>query len=164
MSASKPAISPEEFILAADALGIRLEMVAGVPLWEASPVALHQFELDRIRASIGPEFFHASSSLFRFPDGSLKRPDIAILCATPSREEMKSALRQVPQAVVEIISVGYEEKDLRFAPGFYLQQGVQDILIFNPETLEVWHHRKNGVKGYLSPHQFVLECGCMVLV
>ncbi len=163
-------ISREELILKADAIGIKLEFIGGLPVWEASPVALHQLEVDRLRASIKPQpdsacgCAHLADSLFKFPDGSLKRPDIAILCALPPREELVQALRVVPEAVVEIISEGYEDKDLKLAPGFYLGQGVKDVLIFHPVTLEVWHHRRDGVIGFTSPKTFALECGCEITV
>ncbi len=38
--------------LRADELGIRLEIVAGLPIWEPAPVPKHQKAIDRIRASI----------------------------------------------------------------------------------------------------------------
>jgi Putative restriction endonuclease len=159
-------ISREELILKADTIGIKLEFIGGLPVWEASPVALHQLEVDRLRSSIKPqvESVHLADSLFKFPDDSLKRPDIAILCTLPPREELGQALRVVPEAVVEIISEGYEDKDLKLAPGFYLGQGVKDVLIFHPVTLEVWHHRRDGVVGFTSPKTLSLECGCEITV
>jgi hypothetical protein len=36
----------------AEELGIRLEYVSGIPIWEAAPVIRHQRITDRIRASI----------------------------------------------------------------------------------------------------------------
>ncbi len=47
-------IPPEDLIMQADLLNVRLEIVRGLPVWEASPVAEHQIEVDRIRASIRP--------------------------------------------------------------------------------------------------------------
>jgi Uma2 family endonuclease len=160
----------EELILQADSIGIRLEVIGGMPVWEASPVAFHQLEVDRIRSSIKAPTdgscgcVHLSDTLFKFPDGSLKRPDIALLCALPPREELTQALRVVPEAVVEIISEGYEDKDLLLAPDFYLQHGVKNVLILHPGTLEVWHHRHGSHKGFVSPHVFMLECGCEITV
>lgn len=100
-----------------------------------------------------------SSVYFRFRDGSLKRPDIAVLCRVPREDEMDAALEIVPEAVIEIISEGYEDKDLRLAPGFYLVQGVKDVLIFDPRAKIVWHHRADGVQRHYSAHQFALKCG-----
>lgn len=161
-----PAISPEEMIMQADQMNIRLEIVRGIPIWEASPVFAHQAEVDRIRHTIKPQentdcaCIHAADVLFRFPDGSLKRPDIAILCKTPAPAERQQALTQIPEAVVEIISEGYEQKDLEIAPGFYLSMGVKDVLIFDPQLTEVYHHRRDGKKRLASPIQIRLECGC----
>lgn len=41
-------------LLRADELGIRLEIVRGLPLWEAQPVVRHQRAIDRIRSTIQP--------------------------------------------------------------------------------------------------------------
>ena len=161
-----PAISPEEMIMQADQMNIRLEIVRGIPIWEASPVFAHQAEVDRIRSSIKPlegsvcPCIHAADVLFRFPDNSLKRPDIAILCRTPATEEGQQALTIIPEAVVEIISEGYEQKDLELAPPFYLSMGVKDVLIYDPQLKEVYHHRRDGKRRVASPASFDLECGC----
>jgi Uma2 family endonuclease len=161
-----PAISPEEMIMQADQMNLRLEIVRGIPIWEASPVFAHQAEVDRIRASIKPveatdcACIHAADVLFRFPDGSLKRPDIAILCKPPEPAQRQQALTMIPEAVVEIISEGYEQKDLEIAPGFYLAVGVKDVLIFDPQLREVYHHRRDGKKRLASPVRIELECGC----
>jgi hypothetical protein len=66
----------EELILQADTIGIRLEVIGGMPVWEASPVAFHQLEVDRIRSSVKASTdgacgcVHLSNTLFKFPDGS----------------------------------------------------------------------------------------------
>ena len=111
--------------LRAEELGIRLEMVRGLPIWEPYPVYKHQKAVDRIRATIFPvdaspekedrcQCVHTSDVYVSFPDGSLKRPDISIFCREPEEEE--EAIRLVPGAVVEVISKGYEAKDLEIGP------------------------------------------------
>ena len=161
-----PTISPEEMIMQADRMFIRLEIVRGIPIWEASPVAAHQLEIDRIRSSIKAQdgstcaCLNIADTLFRFPDGSLKRPDIAILCAPLDPSTLNAALSVIPEAVVEIVSQGYEEKDLELAPPFYLAMGVKDVLIFDPQLKEVYHHRRDGKKRLASPVKISLECGC----
>jgi Uma2 family endonuclease len=107
---------------------------------------------------------HVADVYFRFKDGSLKRPDIAILCEPPKPSEMFDPLTHVPEAVIEVISEGYEDKDMRIAPGFYLGQGVKDVLIFDPRAKLIWHHRVDGVHRYNSPQAFTLECGCECVV
>ena len=162
------AIPIEKLLRDADAIGVRLEIIDGLPVWEASPVYFHQAEIDRIRSSIKPledrALEHVSSVCFRFKDGSLKRPDIALLGRKPLESEMDSALEIVPEAVIEIISEGYEDKDMRLAPGFYLTQGVKDVLIFDPRAKLIWHHRVDGVKRFNSPQDFKLECGCECVI
>jgi len=156
-------------LLRADELGIRLEIVGGLPIWEPSPVWKHQKAVDRIRESIerlpqslGPggecACIHISDVYVSFPDGSLKRPDIAIFCKEPAEEE--EVITLVPEAVIEVISKGYEAKDLEIGPHFYLSQGIKDVVVFDPYTLLVLHVRKDQVTRQVSPVTIDLECGC----
>ncbi len=160
-------------LLRADELGIRLEIVGGLPIWEPSPVWKHQKAVDRIRESIerlpqslDPDgecaCIHISDVYVSFPDGSLKRPDIAIFCKEPDEEE--EAITLVPEAVIEVISKGYEAKDLEIGPHFYLSQGVKDVVVFDPYTLLVLHVRKDRVTRQVSPVTIDLECGCRCTV
>jgi Uma2 family endonuclease len=148
-------------------IGVRLEVMNGVHVWELMPAARHQQESFRIQSSIqktSPDCacVHYADVLVQFTDGSYKRPDIAIFCRVP--DELDEAITLLPEAVVEIVSVGYEKKDTELAPRFYLEQGIQDILIFDPRSLQIWHHTPSGVKGYTSPRVFELACGCKLEV
>lgn len=156
--------------LRAEDLGIRLEIVGGLPLWEPYPVYKHQKAVDRIRATIERvavssessdgrcDCIHVSDVYISFPDGSLKRPDISIFCREPEDEE--AAIKLVPEAVVEVISKGYEAKDLDIGPRFYLSQGVKDVVVFNPYTLVVLHVRQDEAARHVSPVEISLSCGC----
>lgn len=159
--------------LRADDLGIRLEIVAGLPIWEPHPLYRHQKAIDRIRATIQKTSdlqaqqsacacIHISDVYVNFPDGSLKRPDIALFCQEPEEED--EAIKAVPEAVIEIVSKGYEAKDLEIGPHFYLSQGVKDIVVFDPYTLLVLHVRKDGTSRQVSPVEISLECGCTCVV
>jgi Uma2 family endonuclease len=153
-------------LLQADELGIRLEIVGGLPLWEASPVRRHQQAIDRIRASIrvstqsgdGCGCVHLADVYIAFPDGSLKRPDVSIFCREPDEED--EAITLLPEAVVEVISRGYEAKDLEIGPRFYLAQGVKDVVIFDPHTLLVLHLTPTTAERLVSPVDLTLACGC----
>jgi Uma2 family endonuclease len=148
----------------ANEVGIRLEIIGGIPIWEASPAVLHQRESYRIQQSIKRlgdcDCFHVADIYVKFSDDSIKRPDISIFCREP--DELDEAVTLIPEAVIEIISKGYEIKDKEIAPKFYLENGVKDILIFDPRTLEIWHHTKLGTREYKSPTVFTLECGCQI--
>ncbi len=155
--------------LKAEEFGVRLEIVQGLPIWEPYPVYKHQKEVDRIRATISPietsaeqqnscRCVHAADVYISFPDKSLKRPDISIFCQEPEEEE--EAIRLVPEAVIEVISKGYEAKDLEIGPQFYLSQGVKDVVVFNPYTLFVLHVRRDEVARHISPVKINLLCGC----
>lgn len=164
----------EQRLMRANELGIRLEMVAGLPIWEPQPVYRHQKAVDIIRASITNnadnadngdhrcECVHAADVYVSFPDGSLKRPDISIFCREP--EEQEEAITLIPEAVIEVISKGYEAKDLEIAPQFYLSQEIKDVVVFNPYTLVVLHVRRDQVARYISPVRIDLLCGCSCVV
>lgn len=152
--------------LRAEELGIRLEVVSGLPIWEAHPVWKHQKAIDRIRSSIFKRgggqctCVHASDVYVQFPDGSLKRPDISIFCREP--DETEDAVTLLPEAVIEVVSRGYEAKDLEIGPPFYLAQGVKDVLVFDPTSLLVLHARRERTVRLTSPQTVSLECGCDV--
>jgi Uma2 family endonuclease len=152
--------------LRAEELGIRLEIVRGLPIWEAHPSPRHQRSVDRIRATIRPAdntsthcaCVHLADVYVAFPDGSLKRPDVSIFSRDP--DETDEAVTLVPEAVIEVVSKGYEIKDLEIAPGFYLSQGVKDVVVFDPASLLVLHARASETKRHTSPVELDLECGC----
>lgn len=98
----------------------------------------------------------------RFPDGSLKRPDIAIFCREP--KEQTGAVRSPPEAVIEILSPGYEQKDLAVGVPFYLSQGVKDIVVFDPATGRATHFALGQERQKLSPWRIRLQCGCSCTV
>ena len=153
-------------LLRSEELGIKLEIVGGLPIWEASPVMRHQMAVDRIRESIkrvetngkSCDCFHVADIYVEFPDGSLKRPDVSVYCETPI--ETDEAVKDVPDAVIEIISKGYEKKDLEIGVPFYLASGVKDIVVFNPYTDEVLHFQNGEKRELTSPVEIELACGC----
>ncbi len=160
-----------DFFIQADNAGVRLEIINGLPTWEMLPNLTHQKAIDRIRDSIrhSPLFdqrkcqcLHYADLHIKFPDRSDKRPDISIFCQEPA--ETESAVTEVPEAVIEIISRGYEKKDLDLGPPFYLGQGVKDIVVFDPYSQQVIHFDAEGQREYQSPTTLTLKCGCEVTV
>lgn len=167
---------PETLILQTDAAGVpvRLEYVRGRAKWEASPASRHQKMVQRIERSVGPTPQHPGNCacfpladvLIRFadPEHSLKRPDIAIFCNEPP--DTDEALDLLPAAVVEVLSLGYEEKDIGpdGAP-FYLEQGIRDVLVVDPRANTVAHYQPGQpIAPYPLPHTFDLTCGSRVTV
>ena len=137
---NKPVVTWEQ-LMRADEAGFRLEIVDGVPLWEPAPALRHQDLVDRILYSIEPISTGAMDGCrcrnyadvyLRFPDGSIKRPDISIFCRVP--DELDESITLLPEAVIEILSRGFEAKDLDFGLPFYLAQGVKDVIIVRPVT------------------------------
>ena len=150
-------------------LGLKIEIVDGLPIWEAQPLWRHQSAVDRIRASIHPReeseacrCVHAADVYVQFDPQSLKRPDIAIFCREP--DDPDAAITMIPEAVVEVISRGYEKKDLLLGIDFYLARGVKDVLVFDPRSGLVIHARREGRHDARSPWRVDLECGCVVTV
>lgn len=160
----------DSLLLRSEELGIKLEFVAGLPIWEASPVMRHQVAVDRIRASInvkrtdnGCQCVHVADVYVQFPDGSLKRPDVSIFCREP--DEQEEAIRLLPEAVIEVISKGYEKKDLDIGVPFYQTQGVKDIVVFDPYNNSVLHFRAGEtVRNLVSPSPIKFLCGCRCVV
>lgn len=159
----------QQLVLRSDELGVRLELVNGLAIWEAQPLYRHQKHVERIAASIAPSdggacgCVHALDVYIQFPNG-LKRPDISIFCCEPDEAAQDSVLTMVPEAVVEVVSKGYEAKDLEIGPPFYLSQGVKDVLVFDPQTLLVLHVRQGQAHRLVSPVVIDLTCGCRVLI
>ena len=161
---------PDYLFVDADEIGIKLEVVNGLATWEASPMVLHQNRVDRIRQSFrsakpgtyGCGCFHYPDIDIRFPNGSRKRPDISIYC-TELTEEAR-IVTQIPDAVIEIISKGYEAKDREIGIPFYLSQKIRDVVLLDPYTSEVLHY-VDGVKNVLqSPVAVTMQCGYVCLV
>ena len=159
-------------LLNAEDLGVRLEIAGNLPIWEASPLYKHQKAVDKIRDSMKKaekdgndcECITAADIYVSFPDGSLKRPDISIFCREPDEEEQEEVIKQVPVAVVEVISKKYEAKDLEISPPIYLANGVKDVVVFNPYTKEVVHFRAGETQNLTSPIAIEFECGCSCTV
>ena len=155
----------QDRLLRADELGLRLEIVNGLAIWEAQPLYRHQKHVERIAGGIvagdgapGCACVHALDCYVAFPNG-LKRPDISIFCREPTEAEQDGPLTLLPEAVIEVVSPGYEAKDLEVGPPFYLSQGVKDVLVFDPATLLVLHVRHGHAARQCSPVTLELQCG-----
>lgn len=128
----------------------------GLAIWEAQPLYKHQKAVERIAQSIRPHegspclCVHAMDVYIQFPNG-LKRPDISVFCREPSEEEQENALTLIPEAVIEVVSKGYEAKDLEIGLPFYLSQGVKDVIVFDPATLLVLHVRHGNAERLVAP-------------
>lgn len=149
---------------------VKLELTGGTRTWRLLPSLRHQKLIDRIRATITPVTdgaacgcYHVSDASLKFPDGSIKRPDIAIFCVEPP--DIDESWVQVPEAVVEVVSADYEEKDLSINPPWYLAQGVKDVLIVEPRSRWVRHFCQGQAPAeYGFPLTVVLWCGCRLSV
>lgn len=67
---------------AAEELGVKLEIQGGLLLWDLMPSPTHTIAVKRLEQSIRPigSCFTYQDMYVRFPDGSYKRPDLAIYC------------------------------------------------------------------------------------
>ena len=150
----------------ADELGVRLEVVGDALTWEGVPGFRHQEIVGRVQESFdrptGSESVCVAGVYVRFPSGVVKRPDIAIFCRRPEQEE--GFVRMAPEAVVEITSPEYEEKDLVSGPPLYLANGVKDVVVLQRSTGLVHHWTATGSCAVPSPVTIELVCGCRVVV
>jgi Uma2 family endonuclease len=158
----------DDLFMIADEAGVRLEIIDGLPTWEALPNLTHQEAIDRIRQTLRPvengkgacACLHYADLHIKFPDGSDKRPDISIFCHRPA--ETDSAVTEVPEAVIEVLSKGYEKKDLELGPPFYLGQGVKDVVVYDPSTKATRHFTAAGEREHPKAATLTLACGCQV--
>jgi Uma2 family endonuclease len=151
--------------------GLRVEYVDGVGIWEHAPSWSHQRAISRIRASFrvregeACECIHESDVSVKFGDRVHKRPDIAVWCRVP--ETNQRSVVTLPDAVVEVISPGFETKDLELLPKLYLAAGVRDVLVYNEQRGAVYRFTHEGVAVvvvHASPCVFHLACGCDVTI
>lgn len=160
------AIDWQHVLGAADAGGVKLELVEGIPTWEFFPSSKHQKWLDRIRSSVRTSnlagvkcgCYSLQDTYFRFPDGTYKRPDLSLFCSEPP--EIEDALEILPDAIVEIVSSGFEKKDLETGAPFYISQGVKEVVVVNPVDSAVHHFTKVGCKVFPLPITIKLLMGC----
>lgn len=154
----------------ADAAGVRLEVHQGLPIWEFSPSPIHVSEVRRIERTVRKSTKRDTGCAceayqdvsIRFPDGSVRRPDLSIFCQVlPLTQE---ATTLIPGAVIEVVSPGSEVKDLELSPSYYLAQGVLDVVVFDPRTGNVLHFRKDSRTIQQTPVEIELECGCVAIV
>jgi Uma2 family endonuclease len=163
-------IPVKDLIATADSVNIRLEIVRGVPVWQANPSDQHQIEIDRIHNSIKRHEgstcarLHVADVLFHFPDGSLKRSDIAVMGQAAQVKNPAEAPPIVPDAVIEIASPEDKYRDDELGPPSYLSANVRDVIVFDPRSKHVLHHRKDGTQRLESAAQIKLECDCACVV
>lgn len=157
----------DALVRSADESLVKIEMTAGLPTWEAMATPCHQRILGEIYESVrrtgeGDCGCHRYIDTYiRFPDGSFKRPDVAIYCAR--LPDVDVARDVIPQAVVEIVSEGYEEKD-RIGLPFYLSQGIADVVVYDPRTGKVVHATPQGQTIHAAPVDLAFACGCTVTI
>jgi hypothetical protein len=106
--------------------------------------------------------FQLPDVYIKFPDGSLRRPDIAVFGQEPP--DTDEVLERIPEAIVEVLGKEYEKKDTEIGAPFYLEQGVKDVVLFDPRTLEVTHRRRDRTTIHQSPIQIELQCGCHITI
>lgn len=159
----------ERLVQAADHSQVKLEMTAGMPTWEAMPGFKHQRIVQSVFLSVrrtqGTDSdcgCHRFLDVYiRFPDGSFRSPDVAIYCQEPP--DVDGAGDMLPVAVIEIVSAGYEKKDEIGLP-FYLEQGIADVVLYDPRTKEVVHATPSGKTIHTAPVDLTFACGCAVTI
>lgn len=158
----------EEALHAAEESQIKIEMVGGLPVWEGMPSPKHQRLVKAIDQSVtrigGHEgdcgCYSLTDVAIRFPEGSFKRPDVAIFCRQP--DDDLPSVDFLPEAVVEVLSKGYEAKDTQVGLPFYLGQGIRDVVLYDPRTLLVLHVQDGTNHRHTAPVSLYFRCGCRI--
>ena len=151
-------------------IGLKFELTEGGITWEAFPGFAHQEIVFNVQASLdrrgaserGCDCVQGGDVDIVLPDGTVKRPDVSVWCRRP--RNMEGFVHEVPEAVVEIVSPGYEAKDLVHGPPLYLRNGVKDVIVFDRAKGEVHHWTQAGRHTVPSPTVFDLVCGCRITV
>ena len=159
----------ERLVQAADHSEVKIEMAGGMPTWEAMPGIRHQRIILAVATSIkrkpqseGDCGCHPAIDVYiRFPDGSFKRPDVAIYCQ--ELPDVDGATEVIPAGVIEVVSAGYEAKDQIGLP-FYLSQGIADVVLYDPRSREVTHATAAGQATHVAPVDLTFACGCVVSI
>jgi Uma2 family endonuclease len=86
---------------------------------------------------------------------------VTIYCQEPP--DVDGAGDTLPATVIEIVSPGYEKKDEIGLP-FYLEQGIADVVLYDPRTREVIHATSNGRDIHTAPVDLTFACGCAVTI
>jgi hypothetical protein len=153
----------------AEDAGLRVEISRDLPIWELMPSPMHMLDAEAISqtirpgrraAEIGCGCHHIRDVAIRFPDGSLRRPDISVFCTRPPRT--RQATTVIPTAVIEVVSPTSVMKDTQISPPFYLSHGVQDVFVYDPEALTVRHFHGEKANTFSVPADFETESGCIV--
>ena len=80
-------------------------------------------------------------------------------------EQDAAAVTLQPEAVIEILSRGYEAKDLEIGVPFYRRMHVKDIIVLDPDTNAVLHWAGQlPARELTSPVEITLQCGCRCTV
>ena len=90
---------------------------------------------------------------------------LEVVGGIPTWEVSLSFGHQIPEATIEVVSPGYEAKNLGIGIPFYLRMGIKDIVVFDLETGSVRHFRPGeSERVFVSPHTIRLTCGFSVTV
>ena len=133
--------------------GYRYELIQGVMQLTPSPREEHARPHRRIltdmelflraHPNLGEVFFEFSVFL---PDGNVFEPDIVFVSAAQAGI-VTGHIHGVPDLIVEVLSPSTRERDRGVKADAYLQCGVKEYWLVDPEhktNLELWQNQKNG--------------------
>jgi Uma2 family endonuclease len=136
--------------------GERYELIDGVPYMMSAPTVNHQSVQGEIFRQLANFLKGRRCQVFNAPfdvclygegnkDKTVVQPDILVVC---DKNKLKDGKRcnGAPTLIVEILSLSTARMDLFYKLNKYLQAGVQEYWIVNPETKEVSVHLLEGDK------------------
>ena len=127
--------------------GFPAELLEGCLVKEPAPTYGHQQVLNgvlaRLVALVGVARALPAPVDVPIDEHNVFQPDIAVFRAPPPSGETGTVL---PQVVFEVLSPGTRARDLRQKRGKYLEAGVEEVWILDPEDRTVALHTRAGAQ------------------
>jgi prevent-host-death family protein len=141
----------EEFLELIENTEERYEYIDGEIYYLASPKTAHQAALTELFGMFFNWFQGKECSVFVAPyditlkrtedDFNLVQPDIMVICNLKEKLDERDYYMGVPALLVEIMSESTKRKDLTKKLDLYMDSGVREYWIINPQNREVTVYR-----------------------
>lgn len=148
----------------------RYEYIDGEIFLQASPKVEHQFASSRLHGMLYQFFLGQACQAFAAPfditisryegDINVVQPDLVVICDLKEKIRDDGYYHGVPDLVMEILSKGTRRNDLLKKLDLYLEGGVQEYWIVDPQNKQVfvYHFAEGNIinqKAFASPKRAV---------
>ncbi len=140
--------------------GTRMELIDGVLYDMASPTAIHQMIVGQVFARIaavldsvpGDCDVFTSPLDVQFSEENIKdqfEPDMLIVCGKHKYSSKAEKILGSPDMVMEVVSPSSRGKDRVLKLNKYLENGVREYWIVDPEVMEIHVYSSEGSPGFV---------------